>query len=248
MRKEEGASMDKNKILGVTGILTSSTHRLVALAMVGLLLLVSGHAAVPAEPPEGAVTADIGFPPVGTQLEYETVQFSGKTQRQIFTVLEEGTHNGRPVYRMSDGVETLIYDKATESWVATFRNGKVVAEASPHSGSMSFPLWVGKSWDFRYRYTEHQKGILNPRVTRRCQVNAYEEIKVPAGTFKTFKVRCATALNVITIWYSPELHKFVKSVFEIERYKPGRDKLQDMYKRRTRELLRYRLPGGNWHP
>jgi len=220
------------KIQGVMRIVNGNCW-LLALAMVGLVVSVAGVATAPAQAPPGAVTAEIGFPPVGAKFEYRTVE-DGATKTQIFTVLEEGTYRGKPVFRMSDGVETLLYDKATESWMATLREGKVVSEASPHAGSMSFPLWVGKSWASDYSFTDHEQGINAPNETRRCKVAAHEEVKVPAGTFMAFRVECSTRFTDLTFWYSAELHKFVKHVFERNSPRYGSQK-------KTMELLSYRL-------
>ena len=84
------------------------------------------------------MTAEVGFPAVGAKFEYRTVK-DGQTRIRIFTVLKEGTYNGRPVYQMSDGVETLVYDKATYSWMALLRKGRMVREANPHWGNLSSP-------------------------------------------------------------------------------------------------------------
>ena len=233
--------MDKNKILGVTRTVTPSTLWLVVLTMVGLLVLISGRPTEPAEPPEGAVTADIGFPPVGTQFEFKTVT-EGQTRRQIFTVLEEGTYKGKPVFRTTDGVVTPVYDKATRSWRATLREGKMVREASPHSGRLSSPLWVGKSWVTYFTFTRRKRReTISRDVVRGCKVAAYEEVKVPAGTFKVFRVECSTFGSATTLWYSAELNITVKRIFE--RLHPIEEAFPrptiDFWKS-TKELLEYR--------
>ena len=45
------------------------------------------------------------------------------------------------------------------------------------------------------------------------KVEAYEDITVPAGTFKAFKVSTSSTLGEENVnWFSPELGIFVKSI------------------------------------
>ena len=76
-------------------------------------------------PPKGAVTDAIGFPPVGTECEYKIHGVKDVETGQemplhlIYRVLEDATHNGRPVHRMrerSSGT-ILLRDKATGGWI-----------------------------------------------------------------------------------------------------------------------------------
>ncbi len=204
----------------------------VVLAVVGLSLLVLAPATVADEPPEGAVTANIGFPPVGAKLKYRTVVEPGETRIQTFTMLEEGTYEDKPVYRMSDGVETILYDKATRNLVAKLHEGKVIREFSPHAGTFSSPIWVGKSWVTTFTFTNYERERTRTR-TRECKVEAYEEVKVPAGSFKAFRVKCSDERTTINIWYSPEIKQSPKVILERWGRRRGR-------KKETRELLEYR--------
>ncbi len=175
----------------------------VTLALFGLSLLVLAPATASDDPPPGAPKAEMGFPPLGAKLVYKTVDGSGKAKTQTFTVLEEGTYNGRPVYQMSDGVEKKVYDKATSSWIATLENGKLVKEAKPHWGNLSFPLWVGKSWTARYDFYDAKRHRTFDG-TMWWKVVAYEDVTVPAGTFKAFKLEGRNPYVHFDMWYSPE--------------------------------------------
>lgn len=140
------------------------------------------------EPPADAVKADIGFPSVGTKWVTKTVSHTGIAWTITHTVLDEGTYKGTPVYRVSDGVNILMFDKATRNWIAAVRAGTERAAASPYHPLYSFPLWVGKSWVTNYNYYDGDRERTFFHVPWRAKVTAYEDVTVPAGTFKAFKL------------------------------------------------------------
>ncbi len=224
--------MGKNKIPRLMEKVTP-IFWFVALAVVGLSLLVLAPATIADEAPAGAPKSEPGFPPVGTQLVYKTVFDSGKTKTQTFTVLEEGAYNGRLVYQMSDGVEKRVFDKATGNWIAMLRNGKVVTGATPHWGNLSFPLWVGKSWTARYAYYNAKRDRTYD-IAKSWKVVAYEDVTVPAGTLKVFKLEGRGTFVHHDIWYSPEIKVRVKWIRE-QFATSGQG-----YAKFTMELLEYR--------
>jgi hypothetical protein len=72
------------------------------------------------------------------------------------------------------------------------------------------PLEVGKKWTRKYSFTIHAANrtlaIEDAQV-----VEAYEDVSVPAGTFKAWRVRSTDNLgNENTQWYAPDLGVFVK--------------------------------------
>jgi hypothetical protein len=96
--------------------------------------------------------------------------------------------------------------------------------ASPHSGSLSFPLFVGKSWNHPYTYTfSNLSGGQIWTRDRRATVTSYEKITVAAGTFDAFKIESSTSwqtsgnssgspsgIALETYYYSPETGGIVK--------------------------------------
>jgi hypothetical protein len=73
-----------------------------------------------------------------------------------------------------------------------------------------YPLEVGKSWKKTYTTTNH---VTKQDVTYDVaqKVEAYEDVTVPAGTFKAFKIKSSDTLgNENTIWIAPELGIFIK--------------------------------------
>ncbi len=181
--------------------------------LMALIIFLGGCATMSTEPPEG-VRADAGFPSPGTKWVYQTVDQSGGTAKLTYTALEEATYEGKPVYRMNDGSNTLIIDKATRNWVATVRDAKERLAASPSDQMFSFPISVGKSWAAKYNYHDRDRGLSFSDVTYSWSVAAYEEVKVPAGAFKAFRLEGNNPFSSTTIWYAPELRLIVKRVDE----------------------------------
>ena len=199
------------------------------------------------QPPPGAQTFEVGFPPPGSSwIETVTLQ-KGATFMQRFTVLENGLYGGKSVYRVEAGSvavvydgksvrlvaldgEISLYDAANRCQLATLRNGKEVVRYSPHNGMFSSPLWVGKKWIHLFR-TIDQAGKTSETIRMPHQVQAYEDVTVPTGTFKALKIHTTgdsestrrpgivilwgTDLDDETVWYAPELKLVVKSVSEM---------------------------------
>jgi len=66
-------------------------------------------------------------------------------------------------------------------------------QMNPHTGQLSFPLYVGKQWEMQYSSVQGIEGARNQ--TRKAQVVSYEKITVPAGTFDVFKIQ-----HTRTVW------------------------------------------------
>jgi len=72
------------------------------------------------------------------------------------------------------------------------------------------PLEVGKKWTRKYSFTMHAANR-TLAVEDAQVVEAYEDVSVPAGTFKAWRVRSTDNLgNENTQWYAPDLGVFVK--------------------------------------
>ena len=182
-----------------------------------IFVFVVGCATFPAGPPAGVFTADVGFPPLGTKWLYRRVDQRGTTGTTMFTVLEEGTYQGKPVYRVDvGGLDIYIYDKATANKMALIRGGKELFASLPHDGALSWPLWVGKSWTATYTWYDREYGLTERDVNISWKVEAYEDVETPAGRWKAFRLhmssRGGTVLSIF--WYAPEVRFVVKAVHE----------------------------------
>ena len=78
----------------------------------------------------------------------------------------------------------------------------------PHQ-NWDWPLQVGKTFTRDYRLIVGADRTIP--YTRTCSVKSVEDVSVPAGTFKAWKVECSDTLGVEDVlWFSPELGIFVK--------------------------------------
>ncbi len=181
---------------------------------VALVLLLAGCATVPTEAPPDRATADPAFPPPGTRWITRSVDQSGWSWTTTWNVLEEGSYQGQPAYRISDQTTTLLFDKATRNWMASLQWEEERFTASPHDGVFAWPLQVGKWWVSSYAYQDRQRGRSFPRAQWTWQVKAYEDVTVPAGTFKAFRLEGKAGAAYRTIWYAPETRLIVKEILE----------------------------------
>jgi hypothetical protein len=192
------------------------TKGLISISGVLIVMLMHGtvlHADT--TPPEGADKAELGFPPVDTKWVRKIV-VHGKDIiiTRTYTVLEELTHGGKPVQRISDGDKISLFDKATRTLTARVRAGEELNSASPYVPVYALPMWVGKSWKTTYAYNDREREATFENIVWLGRVTAYEDATVPAGTFKTFKVEGTDGGVKLVLWYSPKLNIAVKSSFE----------------------------------
>jgi hypothetical protein len=94
-------------------------------------------------------------------------------------------------------------------WIAFVKDGKPIVSNDPPLG-WNYPIWVGKTYTEVYRITNHMSG---QTITREIlwSIEAKEEIKVPAGTFRVFRVKNTDPTTESINWWSPDLGIFIKS-------------------------------------
>ena len=106
-------------------------------------------------------------------------------------------------------------------------DGRTITSASPtHSDIgekwLPFPLALGKKWEYQRRGAPAERGAITI-YQNQFNVLANEEITVPAGTFKTFKIkhdqqnfRSGTQRwGSRYFWYAPELGYYVKRYWAV---------------------------------
>jgi hypothetical protein len=130
--------------------------------------------------------------------------------------------------------------------------GKEVFAASPHDGTFSSPIWVGKSWTTNFTAHDRIRGFSHSPVQVNWKVESFEDVTVPAGTFKAFRLQSSVPVGnaFSTLWYAPEVNLIVKRIDErTSRHPLGSDK-------RTTEMIEYHKPtktaqrssgNGVWH-
>ena len=116
----------------------------------------------------------------------------GATSSQVTTKRGEQTWQGMPVTTMeTPGLNTLLNDKGG---VAAFMAGdKPIFSFDPAPG-FAYPLEVGKTMTTEHQITVYpSKKIFPMQVTQK--VEAYEDVTVPAGTFKAFRISWSESIG-----------------------------------------------------
>lgn len=129
-----------------------------------------------------------------------SVAFTGKRS--------ERTWHGQELVAFESRTGTLLA-RPDGAWVAIVSGDKPIMSWKPPM-NWDYPLEVGKSWTKNASVTIHPaKRTISYTMT--VKVEAYEDVTVPAGTFKAFKVHVTDTLgNDDTNWLSPELGLFIK--------------------------------------
>jgi hypothetical protein len=122
---------------------------------------------------------------------------------------------GRKMWRGSevtswDGPTVGVLAYPNGNWIGIFAGDKPVITWDPPLG-WEWPIEVGKSWTKEYKMTNHaSKRTVTYASTQK--VEAHEDVTVPAGTFKAFRVSTSTTLgDENMVWFSPEFGIWVKA-------------------------------------
>ncbi len=109
-----------------------------------------------------------------------------------------------------EGSDLTLLAYPTGDWVSQVRGDTPVLTWDPPL-SWNWPLEVGKTWTKKHSVTIHAtKQTLPYEAT--SKVDAYEDVTVPAGTFKVFRVSYSDTLgNENVNWFSPDLGITVKT-------------------------------------
>jgi len=90
--------------------------------------------------------------------------------------------------------------------------------------TIAFPIEVGKTWEYEYK-TRAPNGFETSHQ-RKAKVEGWEEVRVPAGNFKVLRIvhdgrwtrtetnRTYSGVVTDTLWYSPEVRRFVKREYQ----------------------------------
>jgi hypothetical protein len=124
---------------------------------------------------------------------------------------------GKRGERMWQGAQMITFEAADGTvvassegnWHGVYKGDTPIVTWDPPL-QWPWPIEVGKSWTRGQRATNHaSKRTMSYELTQK--VEAYEDVTVPAGTFKAFKVSTKTSLGDDNLaWYSPEHGIFVK--------------------------------------
>ena len=126
-------------------------------------------------------------------------------------VLREGVFEGREAYEVDAGGTHYWYTKQLGSLART-KGVETTRRARPPE-DWQWPIQVGKQWSAIVAWidrTDTQQQTYT--LTSVWTVEAYEEVKTPAGTFKAFKVTRREIESGASqeLWYSPEVKSWIK--------------------------------------
>lgn len=138
----------------------------------------------------------------------------GDSLTVLWTILssQDGRRRNSVTYEFLDAANLAFYDPKAE--------GQHVP--------LQFPLYPGKTWSFRYTY--HPQPAFDLSIQQSAVVEAWETVTVPAGTFRTLKVKHhgdylaassgATWTGQIheTYWYAPDVKRVVKMEYRDTQY------------------------------
>lgn len=174
--------------------------------------LILASAIANAQQPPGALS----WPPMGTELVVERTAsgsygpaggtFGGPSGRVAWRLERREWKGQSVVAAVSAEDKTPLFDFTSGAVVAVLDNtGRLISTYDPPLESGRWPLEVGKSWTTEVRMAE-ESFVSRPVVPIRMsvRVEAYEDVTVPAGTFKAYRVVSTTPLGTTSQhWIAP---------------------------------------------
>jgi hypothetical protein len=168
--------------------------------------------------PSNLIDEKLDHPPVlvmGSNFIYQDTNLSnGKICKVIMTVKERKEFERKPAYWIQVNRERDryfdIYDMNL-NWIGSSEDGKELESAEPCIRVFDWPLKVGKKWCSDYISRQCSEGFLPSRSKISVKIRAYEEVTIPAGTFKTLRIQAGEE----TFWYAPSIGWAVKEEIEL---------------------------------
>jgi len=150
-------------------------------------------------------------PPLGATWTHErrdTGSFGSATEQVTFKWAER-TWEGKLMGAI-ESPQHVVLVTSNGGWAAILSpNGRPLLSFDPPL-SYDYPLVVGKTWTKSYKATVHAARRVMSFDTK-YKVEAYEDVTVPAGTFKAFRITSSSTNGTEeTQWLAPELHIWVK--------------------------------------
>jgi len=187
----------------------------------------AGAAPAPKEPvrlataaPASAATGSAGAAPryrAGDSWVYKVTDRDYTVVRERKSVLRVESVTDKEVRVRTGSKNYFLYNLEGDLLVNVPGDG-VTRRFDPPIKVYAYPLEPGKSWQARYRTTRDDGKVFdNDRSTT---VAGWEDVTVPAGTFKALKVSALTYYRrtdgggagkiIVNYWYAPEVKRAVK--------------------------------------
>ena len=182
-----------------------------AAAITGLLAVLASTGCATTEP-----TAD-AWKPLPPESTFVTARHNtgswGNGSSQVKISAGERSWNGTSVVTFTSQQGTSIWSEDNRLIAYLDPAGKTTMTWEPPDAGhgLRFPLSVGKTWTERGQIRMADGKVL-PHENE-CRVEAREAVKVPAGSFEAFRIRCTSPRGLeMTQWYAPEPGVVVKTV------------------------------------
>lgn len=150
-------------------------------------------------------------PPLGSTFTYAQINtgaFGSGTSQATSKITERNWEGKRMTAIVSPAGVLLQNDDGKWSSILG-SDDRLIISYDPPVG-YDYPLEVGKMWTKSYRMTIHPRNQTIP-FDMTFKIESYEDMTVPAGTFKVFKVSVSNTIGTEMVqWFSPELGNFVK--------------------------------------
>lgn len=117
--------------------------------------------------------------------------------------------------RRNGKIETYRTTEDLASIANIREDGTVRRVFRPHSGFLSFPLYVGKKWKMRYTISRNSGTEISRE--RDCRVVGYKNTTVKAGTFSSFIIKCTNQRDDRT-WPAYEQYVYAPSIGQVIHY------------------------------
>jgi len=143
------------------------------------------------------------------QYAYKSPSDSGT---YVWVVNRVETVDGVDHYVVKGGTREIFYRVSDLASSLERVDRVVVLRDTPARLMYAWPLTVGKSWEESHR---QERPVDRATIDRKSQwtVEADETVTVPAGTFRTFRIRwknANTGATVTDMWYAPDVKQWVK--------------------------------------
>ncbi len=142
---------------------------------------------------------------IGSRFIYRDTDVSNGKRRKVAMIVKKmRKFETKPAYwiEVSRGEQDYfdIYD-LNLNWIGSLVDGRELESAEPCIRAFDWPLRVGKTWTSDCTLKEYQAGahLYHSRVG--VNIQKYEEVRVPAGTFGALRIQAGKE----TFWYAPSI-------------------------------------------
>ena len=147
---------------------------------------------------------------IGSRFTYQDTDLSnGKIYKVVIIVKELKEFRRKLAYWIEVSREEKsyfdIYDMNL-NWIGSFADGKELESAEPCIQVFNWPLKIGKKWNSSHTVKGYSGGAHLSHSKTGVNIRTFEEVKVPAGTFKALRIQAGEE----TFWYAPSIGWAVK--------------------------------------